>query len=282
MKNFINNKELQDVIRNNTQIKKRTFILLILSFIILNFFVASFLNVRHLKTSLRNHYFITADFKKDVKKETKELAEKDILKIESVKKVEYRSRYEAFRDLQYTLDISIPNSDNPLYDSMLVYFDSPQDISNIQTKLEDMGVFKETFVDKSYISELELRSNFYSTLSILLILLGIVPMMFMIYFIHYTAISIDYVNNKEIIRNDNKNRRRSKRINDLPLIASNILGTLTFLNVYLYFKNHLLMVGGHFVILDIREMIFWQIVIVAVINFILLVIPIRIKLEGEL
>ena len=72
--------------KNKVQIKKTTFILTILSFIILNFFLAFFINVDSVKKKAEAEYFFTADFQKNVSDEKKEKLEIEILKLEGVKR----------------------------------------------------------------------------------------------------------------------------------------------------------------------------------------------------
>lgn len=276
MKNFdfIPTKK-ESPVKNNIQIKKRTFILMTLSFIILNFFIASFLNVQHIKKETKSNYFLTADFQREVSATNKEKTEIEILKLDGVKKVRYVSKEEAFQKLQYELDIAIPRSENPLSDTLIIYFDSPKDIENIQNTLENNKSIKESFSDATYITHIETEDKFYTKLAIAIIVACILPMVIIIYLTYYTSISIDYINHINIMKNDKKLKTRAKRMNALPLIASNIIGTLIFFNMYIYFRNHLLLLGNRYLILSLKEIVFVQVIILIVINLILLVSPVK-------
>ena len=111
--------------KNRTQLKKKTFILLVISFVILNFFLSFVINISSATKKIENSYFFTADLRNNLNEEEKNKTEVEVLNIEGVKKVRYLSKEEAFKKLQFQLDIAIPKGENPLSDSLLIYFDSP-------------------------------------------------------------------------------------------------------------------------------------------------------------
>ena len=112
--------------KNRIQLKKKTFILLVISFVILNFFLSFVINISSTTKKIENSYFFTADLRSNLNEEEKNKTEIEVLSIEGVKKVRYLSKEEAFKKLQFQLDIAIPKGENPLSDSLLIYFDSPE------------------------------------------------------------------------------------------------------------------------------------------------------------
>lgn len=277
MKNFNFVNQYSNSLQSKIQIKKSTFVLMTLSFIILNFFIASFLNVQWKIKDTKSNYFFTADFKKDIPSSEKEKTEIDVLKLDGVKKLRYISKEEAFQKLQYQLDIAIPKSENPLSDSMIIYFNNPSDIEGIQVNLENNQNIKEVFVDGTYIAHKDREVRFLKTISLGLIFVCIIPLVVMIYLVYCSAISIDYINNVGIIQNDKTNRERSKKVNFLPLVASSLIGTLIFFNIYIYFRNHLLVISNHYLILSLKEIMFMQVLILIVIDLLMLLKPKQIK-----
>lgn len=277
MKNFNFVNQYSNSLQSKIQIKKSTFVLMTLSFIILNFFIASFLNVQWKIKDTKSNYFFTADFKKDIPDSEKEKTEIDILKLDGVKKLRYISKEEAFQKLQYQLDIAIPRSENPLSDSMIIYFNNPSDIEGIQVNLENNQNIKEVFVDGTYIAHKDREIRFLKTISLGLIFVCIIPLVVMIYLVYCSAISIDYINNVGIIQNDKTNRERSKKVNFLPLVASSLIGTLIFFNIYIYFRNHLLVISNHYLILSLKEIMFMQVLILIAIDLLMLLKPKQIK-----
>lgn len=276
MNNFNLMKMEKNTIRTKIQIKKTTFILTVLSFIILNFFLAFFINVDTIKSRVEAGYFFTADFHKNVSSEDKEKLEIEILKLEGVKQVRYVSKEEAFQKVQYQLDVAIPKGENPLSDSLIIFFDKPTDIEKIQVKLENNENIKEVFVDGEYINYKERQLKFYQMVSVGIVLGCILPLLALIYYIFYSAVSIDYINNVGLIKDDKTNRIRAKSVNLLPFTAGSIIGTLIFFNIYIYFRNHLLLISNRYLVLSLKEIIFIQFGIILIINFLIWLKPIKI------
>lgn len=266
----------KNTIRTKIQIKKTTFILTVLSFIILNFFLAFFINVDAIKSRVEAGYFFTADFHKNVSSEDKEKLEIEILKLEGVKQVRYVSKEEAFQKVQYQLDVAIPKGENPLSDSLIIFFDKPTDIEKIQVKLENNENIKEVFVDGEYINYKERQLKFYQMVSVGIVLGCILPLLALIYYIFYSAVSIDYINNVGLIKDDKTNRIRAKSVNLLPFTAGSIIGTLIFFNIYIYFRNHLLLISNRYLVLSLKEIIFIQFGIILIINLLIWLKPIKI------
>lgn len=276
MNNFNLMKMEKNTIRTKIQIKKTTFILTVLSFIILNFFLTFFINVDTIKSRVEAGYFFTADFHKNVSSEDKEKLEIEILKLEGVKQVRYVSKEEAFQKVQYQLDVAIPKGENPLSDSLIIFFDKPTDIEKIQVKLENNENIKEVFVDGEYINYKERQLKFYQMVSVGIVLGCILPLLALIYYIFYSAVSIDYINNVGLIKDDKTNRIRAKSVNLLPFTAGSIIGTLIFFNIYIYFRNHLLLISNRYLVLSLKEIIFIQFGIILIINLLIWLKPIKI------
>lgn len=276
MNNFNLMKMEKNTIRTKIQIKKTTFILTVLSFIILNFFLAFFINVDTIKSRVEAGYFFTADFHKNVSSEDKEKLEIEILKLEGVKQVRYVSKEEAFQKVQYQLDVAILKGENPLSDSLIIFFDKPTDIEKIQVKLENNENIKEVFVDGEYINYKERQLKFYQMVSVGIVLGCILPLLALIYYIFYSAVSIDYINNVGLIKDDKTNRIRAKSVNLLPFTAGSIIGTLIFFNIYIYFRNHLLLISNRYLVLSLKEIIFIQFGIILIINLLIWLKPIKI------
>jgi cell division transport system permease protein len=276
MNNFNLMKMEKNTIRTKIQIKKTTFILTVLSFIILNFFLAFFISVDTIKSRVEAGYFFTADFHKNVSSEDKEKLEIEILKLEGVKQVRYVSKEEAFQKVQYQLDVAIPKGENPLSDSLIIFFDKPTDIEKIQVKLENNENIKEVFVDGEYINYKERQLKFYQMVSVGIVLGCILPLLALIYYIFYSAVSIDYINNVGLIKDDKTNRIRAKSVNLLPFTAGSIIGTLIFFNIYIYFRNHLLLISNRYLVLSLKEIIFIQFGIILIINLLIWLKPIKI------
>ncbi|WP_291258734.1 permease-like cell division protein FtsX [Fusobacterium sp.] len=276
MNNFNVIREGKKIVKSGIQIKKVTFILNILAFIILNFFLAFFINTQGITQKIEREYFFTADFQGNVAEIDKEKTEVEVLKLEGVRQVRYISKEEAFQKLQYQLDVAIPRGENPLSDSLIIYFEKPSDIEKIQTNLENNQNIKEVFVDGEFINYKERQLKFYRMIMVGIFAGCILPILGIVYYIFYSAISIDYINNIEIGRDTNSSKVRARKVNLLPFTASSIIGTLIFFNVYSYFRKNLLLISSKYLLLGLKEIFVIQVVIIFIINLLIWLKPIKI------
>ena len=146
----------------------------------------------------------------------------------------------------------------------------------LQVKLENNENIKEVFVDGEYINYKERQLKFYQMVSVGIVLGCILPLLALIYYIFYSAVSIDYINNVGLIKDDKTNRIRAKSVNLLPFTAGSIIGTLIFFNIYIYFRNHLLLISNRYLVLSLKEIIFIQFGIILIINLLIWLKPIKI------
>ncbi|MGL4971336.1 MAG: permease-like cell division protein FtsX, partial [Cetobacterium sp.] len=84
---------------------KRTFIALVLIFMIFNIFISLSSNSYFIGKTLKNNYFMTIELQNDTEKDKIQNFEKFILQNENVKSIKFLSKDEAFKNLQRELDI---------------------------------------------------------------------------------------------------------------------------------------------------------------------------------
>lgn len=263
--------------KQRVKIKKKTFILLVISFIILNFFLSVLTNISSINKKIDNSYFFTADLKSELKEEEKNKIEIDILGVEGVRRVRYLSKEEAFKNLQTQLDVAIPKGENPLSDSLLIYFDNLDTAEKIQESLENNQNIKEVFVDAAFISFQEREKKFYNIVFTMVIILLLIPSILGIYYIFYNAVAIDFLNYEDVILDSKTNSRRAKRINLLPFTGASLVGTLIFFNVYTYFREELIELSNKYLILSIGEIFVIQILAIIAINMVIWINPLRLR-----
>lgn len=263
--------------KQRVKIKKKTFILLVISFIILNFFLSVLTNISSINKKIDNSYFFTADLKSELKEEEKNKIEIDILGVEGVRRVRYFSKEEAFKNLQTQLDVAIPKGENPLSDSLLIYFDNLDTAEKIQESLENNQNIKEVFVDAAFISFQEREKKFYNIVFTMVIILLVIPSILGIYYIFYNAVAIDFLNYEDVIPDSKANSRRAKRINLLPFTGASLVGTLIFFNVYTYFREELIELSNKYLILSIGEIFVIQILAIIAINMVIWINPLRLR-----
>lgn len=278
----MNNNLMMRVERNSytkhrTKIKKKTFILLVISFIILNFFLSVLINISSMNKKIDNSYFFTADLKSELKEEEKNKIEVEILGLEGVRKVRYLSKEEAFKNLQTQLDVAIPKGENPLSDSLLIYFNSLDDAEKLQENLENNQNIKEIFVDAAFIGYQEREKKFYNLLFAMIMIFLVAPSILGIYYTFYNAVAIDFLNYNDIIPDDRINSKRAKKVNLLPFSGAALMGTLIFFNVYTYFREEIIEISSKFLILSIGEIFVVQVLAIIAINMIIWINPLRLR-----
>ena len=278
----MNNNLMMRVERNSytkhrTKIKKKTFILLVISFIILNFFLSVLINISSMNKKIDNSYFFTADLKSELKEEEKNRIEVEILGLDGVKKVRYLSKEEAFKNLQTQLDVAIPKGENPLSDSLLIYFNSLDDAEKLQENLENNQNIKEIFVDAAFIGYQEREKKFYNLLFAMIMIFLVAPSILGIYYTFYNAVAIDFLNYNDIIPDDRINSKRAKKVNLLPFSGAALMGTLIFFNVYTYFREEIIEISSKYLILSIGEIFVVQVLAIIAINMIIWINPLRLR-----
>lgn len=278
----MNNNLMMRVERNSytkhrTKIKKKTFILLVISFIILNFFLSVLINISSMNKKIDNSYFFTADLKSELKEEEKNKIEVEILGLDGVRKVKYLSKEEAFKNLQTQLDVAIPKGENPLSDSLLIYFNSLDDAEKLQENLENNQNIKEIFVDAAFIGYQEREKKFYNLLFAMIMIFLVAPLILGIYYTFYNAVAIDFLNYNDIIPDDRINSKRAKKVNLLPFTGAALMGTLIFFNVYTYFREEIIEISSKYLILSIGEIFVVQVLAIIAINMIIWINPLRLR-----
>ncbi|WP_294708790.1 ABC transporter permease [uncultured Fusobacterium sp.] len=278
----MNNNLMMRVERNSytkhrTKIKKKTFILLVISFIILNFFLSVLINISSMNKKIDNSYFFTADLKSELKEEEKNKIEVEILGLDGVRKVRYLSKEEAFKNLQTQLDVAIPKGENPLSDSLLIYFNSLDDAEKLQENLENNQNIKEIFVDAAFIGYQEREKKFYNLLFAMIMIFLVAPSILGIYYTFYNAVAIDFLNYNDIIPDDRINSKRAKKVNLLPFTGAALMGTLIFFNVYTYFREEIIEISSKYLILSIGEIFVVQVLAIIAINMIIWINPLRLR-----
>ena len=263
--------------KHRTKIKKKTFILLVISFIILNFFLSVLINISSMNKKIDNSYFFTADLKSELKEEEKNKIEVEILGLDGVRKVRYLSKEEAFKNLQTQLDVAIPKGENPLSDSLLIYFNSLDDAEKLQENLENNQNIKEIFVDAAFIGYQEREKKFYNLLFAMIMIFLVAPSILGIYYIFYNAVAIDFLNYNDIIPDDSVNSRRAKKVNLLPFSGAALMGTLIFFNVYTYFREEIIEISSKYLILSIGEIFVVQVLAIIAINMVIWINPLRLR-----
>ncbi|MDR1834648.1 MAG: permease-like cell division protein FtsX [Fusobacteriaceae bacterium] len=242
-------------------------------FFFLNVIVASVLNFYAIAQKIEKNHFFSVDLRPNLTATEKEALEKRILEVPGVKNVRYVSRAASFRDLQTQLGIALPESENSLSDSMIIYLRSKKDLANLQERLENMEDVKETYVDLINIQYREDRAKFYKVNIVMFFGVFFLPLVILTLFIFYNGFSLEFLNKYPIFEDERRARKRAKWINVLPMVVCAVIATLAFLNLYLFFGELLTSINETYKILSLKELLIPQIIVAAGICLLIILLP---------
>ncbi|MGL5970957.1 MAG: cell division protein FtsX [Cetobacterium sp.] len=216
---------------------KRTFIALTLSFMIFNIFISLSSNSYFIGKMLKNNFFMTVELQNDIQKEKIQEFEKFLLSNENVKGVKFLSRNEAFKNLQKELEIVIPKNENPLPNSIIVYFKNEKNLQTIQELLDVNSMVREIYIDNQFL-ENNIKKIKVVNISIIIFLILSAAVYYQITTILRAVIIRDYII-YSIKKPNNKNVFLiAKNKNLIPFIGSSLVGGLIFSNAYIILRDN--------------------------------------------
>lgn len=243
---------------------KRTFIVLVLSFMMFNLFVSMASNSYFLGKILKNNYFLTVELQNNLKLPQIEEFEKFLLKNNSVKGLRYLDKTEAFRNLQKELEIIIPKSENPLPNSIIVSFNNENDIHVVQELLDVNPNVREIYIDSKFLQSTQMKVSAVNT-SLFLFLFFAGSMFFLIsttlrgnIFKDYTMYAIKNSQNP-------KNYTVARNKNLIPFIVSAVIGNLLFFNIYIILRDKLLILLPNLILQSFKQLFFIEFIAVLIV-----------------
>lgn len=243
-------------INNFTGIRRGFFGIIVAAFVF-NMFFAGFLNITSEIRQLKNKNFIMAELQNNLTQSKKGEIEEKFLNLPEVQKVTYVDSYAAFQELQKNLGIVIPRGENPLPDSLRIYFKNAQDVEKLQGVLEETQEIKEFFVDRTYISEINSRVRVLNLFGIIAGI-GAVCSLFLINSIFLFQVETDYMMNMVVDETNPRNRIKAKNINLLPFTVAVLLSMLLFFNFYVIMRRTLIHEGIFAEILSLFQIMYIQ------------------------
>lgn len=243
--------------RNSFTGIRRGFFGVIVAAFVFNMFFAGFLNITSEVKRLKNGNFIMAELQNNLSQSKKGELEKKFLNLEEVQKVTYVDSYVAFQELQKNLGIVIPRGENPLPDTLRIYFNDAKDVEKLQGILEETQEIKEFFVDGTYISEINGRVRVLNLFGIAAVL-GAVFSLFLINTLFLFQVEDDYMINMIADRENPRNRIKAKNINLLPFTIGILVSQLLFFNFYVIIRKALINEGIFADVLSLFQIIYFQ------------------------
>lgn len=254
------------------RLKTRTFFGLTMIVILINLFIAFSLNFKKVADESLFNPFIIVDLQHDLKRENIENIETYILSLKGVSSARFMDKSESFRQLQDDLNISIPESTNPLADSITVYLKDISLTDTIQENLEGIEGIKEVYKENSFFEKEEEKGLVFSFIQLVSIIIAFFLSIVSIILFNM-SVGIEFLNSVNTNNDYNKLIRICKIRNLLSFSAATLVGTLAFFNIYAYFRKYIFVKYFDYAILSLWEIFIWHILAILFLNFVVWIIP---------
>ena len=211
-------------------------------------------------------------YKNNLNQDKKNEIEKYILGIEGVRSVRFMDKSESFKNLQNELNISIPESSNPLTDSLVISVKDPTLLGKIQETIETREEVKEVYKDESYLKQSK-EQGFITSIAqigsgVFSFFIAVITII-----IFNFGVAIEYLNNANTGLDYAENIRKSKIRNLLSFTMSTVIGTLIFFNIYVLFRKYVSHAKFDSSMLSLKEIILWHLGAIAILNLLVWLIP---------
>lgn len=253
---------------------KKSFFSIILVSILFNFFISGILNSNYQLNKLKNINFVSAELQNNISTKEKGDIEKYLLNIPEIKKVIYMDSYIAFKNLESDLGIVIPRGENPLPDSMRIYFNDNSSLEKIQNILEGDKRIKEYFINGSYSEEINSLWKIYKLMENIFII-GSLFLLIILYFIISLQIQSDYLAMIINGKSDLRIKIRAKNINVLQFTLGILSGTAIYFNLYFILRQYILNLNKNINILSLFQVLYIQIFLVLILIIIVWKFPVK-------
>lgn len=245
---------------------KRTFIALTLSFMIFNIFISLSSNSYFIGKVLKNNYFLTIELQNEESKEKIQEFERYLLENENIRGVRFLSKEEAFRNLQKELEIIIPKSENPLSNSIIIYFKNEKNIHAIQELLDVNPMVREIYIDSKFLQNTQRKISALNISLFIFIFLSL-AMYYQVSTLLRGVIVRDYmllsVNNPQNKRNFEIARNR----NLIGFIGSAAIGGLLFANVYVVLRDKYQMILPNLILQSFKQILLVEVLATIIVVF---------------
>ena len=244
----------------------RTFIALTLSFIIFNIFISLSSNSYFIGKILKSDYFFTIELQNDNSKEKLQEFEKFLIENENVKGTRFLSKEEAFRNLQKELEIVIPKSENPLPNSIIVYFKDEKNLHAIQELLDVNPMVREIYIDSQFLQNTQ-RKISAANMSLFVCLVLSLGMYYPITTILRGVIIRDYMIFAIKAPQNRKNFSVARNKNLIPFFGSALVGGMIFFNIYVILREKYQQILSTLILQSFKQIIVIEIVATLVLVF---------------
>ena len=192
--------------------------------------------------------------------------------IDGVRSVRFMDKFESFKNLQNELNISIPESSNPLTDSLVISVKDPTLLGHIQETIETREEVKEVYKDESYLKQSK-EQGFITSIAqmgsgVFSFFIAVITII-----IFNFGVAIEFLNNANTGLDYAENIRKSKIRNLLSFTMSTVIGTLIFFNIYVLFRKYVSHAKFDSSMLSLKEIVLWHLGAIAILNLLVWLIP---------
>lgn len=261
-----------DIAYINT-LKRRIFYTLVISTFLLQLFVSQVINLRSISKEYLNGATLIVDIHNEISKEEINNLELDLIKMDELRSVRFIAKSESFKNLQKELNISIPESRNPLYDSFIVILKDASTLTAVQEKLESKKEIKEVYRNDDFVKMMKSKSELLQKIEIFCIAIAFLILLVNMFVFNY-GVAIDFLNSCHCENNYKICLNRAKLKGLMPFTSATLVGTLIFLNVYVYSRSYFIPKNLLPNIFSWREMFPFNAIVFAILNAIVWILPI--------
>ena len=254
------------------RLKNRVFYIIVITIVSLNIFISFSLNLKKVSNETLINSFIIVDLQNNLDEEKRNEIEKYILNIDGVRSVRFMDKSESFKNLQNELNISIPESSNPLTDSLVISVKDPTLLGHIQETIETREEVKEVYKDESYLKQSK-EQGFITSIAqigsgVFSFFIAVITII-----IFNFGVAIEFLNNANTGLDYAENIRKSKIRNLLSFTMSTVIGTLIFFNIYVLFRKYVSNAKFDSSMLSLKEIVLWHLGAIAILNLLVWLIP---------
>ncbi|WP_432204855.1 permease-like cell division protein FtsX [Cetobacterium somerae] len=244
----------------------RTFIALTFSFIIFNIFISLSSNSYFIGKVLKNNYFLTIELQNEGSKDKIQEFERFLLENQNVRGTRFLSKEEAFRNLQKELEIVIPKSENPLPNSIIVYFKEEKNLHAIQELLDVNPMVREIYIDSQFLQSTQ-RKISAANMSLFICLILSLGMYYPITTILRGTIIRDYMIFSIKAPQNKRNFMIARNKNLIPFFVSSLVGAMVFFNIYIILSESYQKVLSNLILQSFKQIILVEVLATALLLF---------------
>jgi len=259
--------ELNDIIAKGMKGYRMNLFTLIAAFIVLNTASAVLVNIHKNNENLKDNYKLSIYFKGDPSEESLNEFEGRLLEMPEVRSLRYESKEVALRELENQLEIRVPRGNNPLSNNFLVTFNGEKSLESLQQKLDREELIKEVYVDEQQITRLNNRIEKNRGIFLSFLAGGFLPLIFIIFSLFHSNILYNNrdITSKIFIGESQKGALKPYyMISDCIFVSASAIGTLTFLNIYEFFRKSFMGIEKGAVLASTEEVLMVAVVVTLV------------------